>query len=334
MSDTIQIIALEGGGTRCQALQMDIHGSVHGSHTAGPVNTNFVSFEKAQQAVLEAIQGALREANRPGSEIDILVSALVGPRFGAELLGELLPNTEYRYVGERDVVFARGGVYEPHGVALVAATGATAWAVRKDDGRTAYLGGWGALLGDEGSAYSIGLLALRAAAKACEGRLDLPTRLVEAVAEHFQLNLELFKPELVALAYRKPLNRTEIAGLAPSVTALAKKGDPAAERIVRKVVCDLTSLAQHGARRLFEPGESFDFVAAGGLFNAGEMVLGPLRQGLLAEFPKARLTLGEENPALALGKMTIHDIKNRSRISRLDEWEEWTKKLKGKNHAD
>jgi N-acetylglucosamine kinase-like BadF-type ATPase len=320
MSNTLQIIALEGGGTRCQALQIDLHGNVHGSHIAGPVNTNFVSFEKAQEAVLEAIRGALQASGSPGKDIDILVSALVGPRFGPELLGELLPNAEYRYAGERDVVYARGGVYEPHGVAVVAATGATAWAVRKDDGRTAYLGGWGALLGDEGSAYSVGLLALRAAAKACEGRLDLPTHLVEAVADHFQLNLEQFKLELVRLAYQKPLNRTDIAGLAPAVTRLAGSGDLAAERIVRKVVSDLTSLAQHGARRLFKPEESFEIVVAGGLFNAGEMVLQPLRQGLLAEFPQSVLRLGDENPALALGKMTIHDLKKKiTRMPRIYE---------------
>jgi N-acetylglucosamine kinase-like BadF-type ATPase len=320
MSDTLQIIALEGGGTRCQALQMDIYGNVHGSHTAGPVNTNFTSFEKAQEAVLEAVGGALQAANCPGGDIDIMVSALVGPRFGPELLGELLPKAEYRYVGERDVVFARGGVYEPHGVALVAATGATAWAVRQDDGRRAYLGGWGSLLGDEGSAYSIGLLALRAAAKASEGRLDIPTRLVEAVAAHFQLNLELFKPELVALAYRKPLSRTEIAGLAPVVTGLAGEADLAAAGIVRKVAGDLAILALHAARCLFQPEETFDLVAAGGLFNAGEMVRQPLRQGLQAEFPLARLKLGDENPALALGKMTIHDLKKKlTRITRMDE---------------
>ena len=36
---------------------------------------------------------------------------------------------------------------------------------------------------------------------------------------------------------------------------------------MRKVVCDLTSLAQHGARRLFKPGESFEIVVAGGLLT-------------------------------------------------------------------
>ena len=34
----------------------------------------------------------------------LLVSALVGPRFGPELFGTILPKTGYRYYGEREVV--------------------------------------------------------------------------------------------------------------------------------------------------------------------------------------------------------------------------------------
>ena len=38
------------------------------------------------------------------------------------------------------------------------------------DGRTARAGGWGPLLGDEGSGYAIALAGLRAAARRCDGR--------------------------------------------------------------------------------------------------------------------------------------------------------------------
>jgi N-acetylglucosamine kinase-like BadF-type ATPase len=115
--------------------------------------------------------------------------ALVGPRFGPETFGDLLPHARYHDYSECDVVFARAGLNarQAHGVALVAATGATAFARRADDGRQVALGGWGSLLGDEGSAYALGLLALRAAARAAEGRASLPTGLVPALAEHFSI---------------------------------------------------------------------------------------------------------------------------------------------------
>src|SRR5512147_2217855 len=173
------LVALEGGGSHSQAAVLDPGGRVlHISDAAG-VNTNFVSFQDAQEAVWQVVSSALDAAGVPGERVGLFVSALVGPRFGPELFGSLLPNARYRYYNERDVVFARAGIYRLHGVAVVSATGATAWAVRADDGRRVSLGGWGSLLGDEGSAYAAGLLGLRAAVRAFEGRAQ-PTGLVDA----------------------------------------------------------------------------------------------------------------------------------------------------------
>jgi N-acetylglucosamine kinase-like BadF-type ATPase len=191
---------------------------------------------------------------------------------------------------------------------VVAATGATAWAVRKDDGRQIALGGWGSLLGDEGSAYAAGLLGLRTAVRAFEGRETAPTSLVEAFCQHLGLSRETFQPDLVRLAYQKPLSRADIAGLAAVVTGLAARGDVLAGRITSKVAGDLASLALHAARRLFSPDEGFDVAAAGGLLNAGDLILGPLRAGLADEFPLARLVIGKEAPAVALGRLAINDI--------------------------
>jgi N-acetylglucosamine kinase-like BadF-type ATPase len=298
-------IALEGGGTRCRADLMDGSGAILSSYTAGPVNTNFVAYDEARNAVRQAVIGALEAGNFAGSEINLLAVSLVGPRFGMETYGDLIPGAEIVYFSERDVVFARAGIYRPHGVAIVAATGATAWAIRQDNGREAFFGGWGSLLGDEGSAFSIGLLALRQSTRAYEGRLDVPTRLPEALCENFGFHLETYREELVRLAYGKPLSRHDIAGLAPLVTRLAGEGDLAAKRIVAKVVNDLASLALHAARHMFRPQESFDFAIGGGLLNAGEMIVAPLREGMAAEFPAIDFHLALEDPAEAVGKLAL-----------------------------
>lgn len=302
------LIALEGGGTRSQAVLMDPAGSVLGTAEAGDVNTNFTTFEQAQQAVYSAVESVLRTTQTNGVEVADFAMALVGPNFGAETFGGLCPNARYHHYNERDVVFARAGFYRPHGVAVVAATGATAWGVRADDGRRTAVGGWGSLLGDEGSAYAAGLLGLRAAARAFEGRLDVPTRLVDGLCGHLGLTPETFHTEIVRLAYSKPLSRAEIAGMAGVVTRLASEGDPAAARITAKVAQDLANLALHAARTLFSAAEAFDAAGAGGLFNAGEMIAGPLRAGLAREFPAAHFVVGTAAPAEALGRLALRDI--------------------------
>lgn len=302
------LLALEGGGTRSQAAILDFEGHCLQISDSADVNTNFTSHQAAEQAVLAAVSGVIQQASIPGGSITHFASALVGPRFGPELLGSILPQASYHYYGERQVVFARAGIYRPHGVAVVAATGATAWGVRRDDGRQAAFGGWGSLLGDEGSAYAAGLLGLRMAVRAYEGREPAPTRLVERICQHLGLTRETFHSGLVRLAYQKPLSRAEIASLAGVVTRLAAEGDAPALRIVAKVSGDLAALALHAARQLFNGEESFDVAASGGLLNAGEMILGPLRAGLAQEFPNARLVVGNEAPAVALGQLALYDI--------------------------
>ena len=302
------LIALEGGGTRCQAALLDGAGRLLQTRDSGAVNLNFIPLEQAHHAVLQAVTGVLAAAAVQPEAVRYFVTALVGANFGAETFGQLCPRATYRSYGELQVVFARAGIYRPQGVAVVAGTGATAWGVRADNGREVVLGGWGALLGDEGSAYALGLLGLRAAVRAFEKRAPAPTALVDALCGHFNLRPGDFRTELIALAYQKPLSRVEIAALAVLVTRLASAHDPLAKLITDKVATDLANLALNAARQLFQAGEPFDVVIAGGLVNAGELLLEPLRHGLRVEFPNATIQIGREAPAVALGRLALHDL--------------------------
>lgn len=302
------LIALEGGGTRSQAALMDLDGMVYHIVDAGEVNTNFMPLEQAQANVRDAVQRVLLAAGISGEQVGQIVTSLVAVQFGAETFGAITPGACYTVYGEREVVFARAGIYQPHGVAIVASTGATVFGIRADDGRQVSLGGWGSLLGDEGSAYHLGLLGLRSAAKAWESREQAETRLVEALCQRFGLDREHFQDEMIELAYGKPLTRSEIAGLAPLVTRLAWEGDHVAARITGEVAEDLAALMMHAARRLFSPGELFDVVIAGGMVNAGSLLLEPLSHHLSGEFPRAVLKIGEELPAVALGRLALFHL--------------------------
>ncbi|MBE0699325.1 MAG: hypothetical protein IH586_20570 [Anaerolineaceae bacterium] len=304
------LLALEGGGTRSQAALLTGDGILLKTGEAGDVNTNFTSLEQARKEVLSAVSRVLTAAQISGERVDLFVSALVGPKFGKEVFGELCPRARFLFFNERDVVFARAGIYRPHGIGVVAATGATAWGMRADDGRQVFFGGWGSLLGDEGSAYAMGLMGLRAAARAFEGRQRHPTRLVEEVCSHWKLKLENFRQELVQIAYHKPLSRADIAGLAAVITRLAREGDEEAVLICQETANDLAQLGLHAARQLFLREESFAVVAAGGVTSAGDLILGPLRQGLEREFPHAELSIGTESPAEALGRLAIDHLSN------------------------
>src|SRR5262249_20279577 len=71
------------------------------------------------------------------------------------------------------------------GVALVAGTGSIALG-RDKHGTSARAGGWGHILGDEGSGYEIGRQALQAAMRAADGRGEA-TLLLERIMRHWSL---------------------------------------------------------------------------------------------------------------------------------------------------
>jgi N-acetylglucosamine kinase-like BadF-type ATPase len=60
------------------------------------------------------------------------------------------------------------GTPDGWGLAVIAGTGSIAFTLDAH-GRDARAGGWGYLLGDEGSAFRVGLLGLRAACRAADG---------------------------------------------------------------------------------------------------------------------------------------------------------------------
>ena len=130
------------------------------------------------------------------------------------------------------------------GVAVVAGTGSMAFA-RGADGQTYRAGGWGPLMGDEGSGYAVATAGLRAAARAADGR-GPATALTDRLLAAYGLGRV---EDLIGVVYRES-DRAEIAALAPVVLALADEGDPVAAGIAQDAAVELAAAAAAAARPL------------------------------------------------------------------------------------
>ena len=114
-----------------------------------------------------------------------------------DVLAPLLSRTTtvHRYT-EHEAALAACGIFESEGIAVVAGTGSSAVAMR--DGKRNVAGGWGALLGDEGSAYDIAMWAIRAAIRSSEGTGPSIPLLERRVTAHFGVRrLERARPALL-----------------------------------------------------------------------------------------------------------------------------------------
>jgi N-acetylglucosamine kinase-like BadF-type ATPase len=152
------------------------------------------------------------------------------------------------------------GTPQGWGLALVAGTGSMAFA-RAADGRTARAGGWGHLLGDEGSGYALAVAGLRAVARAADGRGP-----GTALAERLLTPLGLRQPqELIGAVYGGGLDRTALAALAPAVVAAVEEGDEEAATIVREAAEQLAATAAAAVRALGLEPSAVPTALAGGL---------------------------------------------------------------------
>ncbi|HMO57776.1 MAG TPA: BadF/BadG/BcrA/BcrD ATPase family protein, partial [Roseiflexaceae bacterium] len=131
------------------------------------------------------------------------------------------------------------------GVGLICGTGSIAVG-RAPDGRMGRAGGWGYLLGDEGSGYDIALRALRAACSAADGRA-VPTLLLDTILQRWQLSQP---SDLIPHVYHRAEARGLLAELPPLVSACAEQGDAVSIAILRGAGRDLAAAVAAVAREL------------------------------------------------------------------------------------
>ncbi|MGX0886810.1 N-acetylglucosamine kinase-like BadF-type ATPase [Kocuria rhizophila] len=174
--------------------------------------------------------------------------------------GSLDPSASVTAVHDTRLILAAGG--HTSGIALIAGTGSVAWGVDVS-GREVRAGGWGYLLGDEGSGYWIGREAVRrvlrrAQQSAAGGEEDALTRVV---LEH----AGVAEPTDLIGAFHDHPDRSHWAGLARPVCELATSGDAVAAALTAAAAEHLADLVLTVARAMAEP---LPVVVGGGLIGS------------------------------------------------------------------
>ena len=172
-------------------------------------------------------------------------------------------------VNDSELVVA-AGTPEGWGIALISGSGSVCLG-RSPQGRTIRVGGWGPLLGDEGSAYRLAIDALRLATQTVDGR-ESAEALVRAILRHWSL---ADANALINHVHAPSMTPAEIAGLAPVVLSLAASGDPAARSLVDQSIADLARQVDTAIRKLA--------LEKPPLALAGSQIRGDVRRGVLAK---------------------------------------------------
>lgn len=226
------VLGIDGGGSKTRALLANRSGEVIGIGVAASSNYQSVGFAAATAALDAAIAAAFDEAGIVPAPIRAACFGLAGvdrpedQQVFNRWLHERGIVQRWSFVNDAELVLA-AGTPGGWGVALICGTGSICYG-RAPDGRETRAGGWGHVIGDEGSGYDIGVQALRLATQTADGRADAHA-LLEAILDHWSLE----EPsQLISFVYRPETTRAIIAALAQRVDALAEAGDSHAQRLL------------------------------------------------------------------------------------------------------
>jgi len=293
------VAGIDGGATKTVAavLSLDTFG-MHFGHD-GPSNVDAVGVPAAASAIRTALAEALGEAAVDAAAIGSAVVGLAGTP-SDELAG--LVRTDFTleacyFVNDVIAAWASGTWLSP-GVAVISGTGSHVFGVNAagDSWRT---GGWGHILGDEGSGYWLGLHGMKAALRYRDGS-GPETALLDAAVAFYELDAV---EDLQALMYGKPLSKREIAAFTQEVEKAAASGDQVASSLFESAAHDLAIQVRAPVEKLGLEGR-FTVALVGGVFASGELLRQPFEAAVSEFAPQVEFAVPEIPPvggALLLG---------------------------------
>src|SRR4051812_33810646 len=230
MSDTLHVIGIDAGGTKTVCQLADGRAQVIAETRAGGANLQAMGELEGEKVLYQVMQDALGERAIVPAAICLGIAGVDRPDDAAAVRGIMRRiGFQARVLVVNDALVAlEAGAPGQAGVVIISGTGSIAYG-RNSKGEAARAGGWGYVLGDEGSGYWIGRAALRAVLREADQR-GPQTALTPLLLTYFGIAAA---QGLLHEVYSGNLRPSAIGALAQSVEAAFREGDAAAIGILR-----------------------------------------------------------------------------------------------------
>jgi N-acetylglucosamine kinase-like BadF-type ATPase len=322
-SDMNCILGIDGGGSKTICILMDDAGKVLGRGEAGASNYQSIGIAAAQNHIQSAIHQAVITALQYIKKIDLVaiclglagidrpedievVKAIVSQLQSSK---DLLPITwalqpAHIVICHDALIALMGGVGAVVGIVVAAGTGSIVFG-RNHQGQSKRVGGWGHILGDEGSAYKIAVGGMQAALKAYDGR-GTPTSLVADFQQH--LGLERMD-NLIEVIYRRGWGVKEIAALAPIVDRAATEADNVANGIIDEAITELVIATSTVIEHIFDPNQQVvEVVTTGSIWQGKCQLRERFINSIVDRYPLVKVIYPRYEPAYGAGLLALKSL--------------------------
>lgn len=240
-------VAIDGGGTKTDMVFFDDAGRIIRRVVGPSSNPNALSDADLYSRFYDLFMGLW--ANEHPQELACCFAGMSGgdhPGLKKRLkrtIEETISTRCDAIIIENDAINALwSGTNGAPGIVVIAGTGSIAYG-RVSGGDHFRIGGWGHLVGDDGSGYYIGREAVRAALRMHDG-LGTETKLAGAIKSHFDIP---HLPDVIPIVYGG--SKSVLASLVPVVDKTAQHGDTVAKTIMANAARYLAELIQAGIAR-------------------------------------------------------------------------------------
>jgi N-acetylglucosamine kinase-like BadF-type ATPase len=307
----LYVLGIDAGGTKTVCLLADSTGQVLAEARGPGANLQASGELQVEKVLHDVMEEALGDRGIVPAAICLGIAGVDRPD-DAAVVRAIMKRIGYkaRVVVVNDALVAlEAGAPDQAGVVVISGTGSICYG-RNARGIAARSGGWGYVLGDEGSGYWIGRAALRAVLREADQR-GPATALTPLLLAHFGVSRA---QGLIHEVYHSTLKPAAIGALAKSVQAAFSKGDAVAIGILRGAADELEASALSVARRLGLVGTSFPFVLAGGIFKAVPWVEEELHRRLPVASPGSLVRLLDREPAVGAVTLALQEAHGGARI--------------------
>jgi len=306
------VLGIDAGGTKTVCLLADADGRVRASARGPGANLQSLGELEVEKVLHEVMDRVLADERAAPAAICLGIAGVDRPHDNA-IIGGIMRRIGHKapvlVVNDALAALVAGAGDDGPGIVLIAGTGSICYG-RNEAGRAARAGGWGYILGDEGSGWWIGRQALSAVMRAGDGR-GPATRLTAGVLEHFAFEQV---SDLVHEVYFRDTRRRAVAGLSGVVQGAADDGDVVARQILSDAADELVLAVRSVATRLEMRGLQFPLVLSGSLFRVVPTLLSDVGVRLAEVAPRSQPKVLDVEPAMGAVRLALAEARGGARI--------------------
>ena len=300
------VLGIDAGGTKTVCQLADENGEVLAEARRGGANLQASGELEVEKVLHQVMEEAIGDHDVRPAAVCLGIAGVDRPD-DARAVREIMRRIGYKariLVVNDALVALEAGAPAQSGVVVIAGTGSIAYG-RNDRNEAARAGGWGYMLGDEGSGYWIGRAAVRAVLREADRR-GPATLLTGLLLNYYGVSRA---QDLIHHVYQGTLRPAAIASLAQCVQGAFSDGDPVALGILRGAADQLESAALSVARRLEIVGSEFPFILSGGIFRAVPWLEEELARRLPLASPRSRTMLLAVEPAVGAVRLALAEAR-------------------------